>query len=152
MSNMSNTEKIKQLRETTGLSLGQIKKALDEAGGDAARAVDILKAHGIAVAEKKSARQVKEGVVESYIHSTRKLGALVEILCETDFVARNAEFQKLAHELAMQIAATKPGTTEDLLSQQFIKDQNITIKDLINQYIAKLGENIQVGSFQIFEI
>lgn len=149
---MSNTEKIKQLREITGLSLGQIKKALDEAGGDSARAVDILKANGIAVAEKKSARQVKEGVVDAYIHSTRKLGALVEILCETDFVARNSEFQKLAHELAMQIAATKPGNTEDLLSQQFIKDQDITIKDLINQYIAKLGENIQVGSFQIFEI
>lgn len=149
---MSNTEKIKQLREITGLSLGQIKKALDEAGGDSARAVDILKANGIAVAEKKSARQVKEGVVDAYIHSTRKLGALVEILCETDFVARNSEFLKLAHELAMQIAATKPGNTEDLLSQQFIKDQDITIKDLINQYIAKLGENIQVGSFQIFEI
>lgn len=149
---MSNTEKIKQLRETTGLSLGQIKKALDEAGGDSAKAVDILKANGVAVAEKKSARQVKEGVVDAYIHSTKKLGALVEILCETDFVARNSEFQKLAHELAMQIAATRPRTTEDLLSQEFIKDQNITIKDLINQHIAKLGENIQVGSFQIFEI
>lgn len=149
---MSNTEKIKQLRETTGLSLGQIKKALDEAGGDSAKAIDILKANGVAVAEKKSARQVKEGVVDAYIHSTKKLGALVEILCETDFVARNSEFQKLAHELAMQIAATRPRTTEDLLSQEFIKDQNITIKDLINQYIAKLGENIQVGSFQIFEI
>ncbi|HXK40621.1 MAG TPA: elongation factor Ts, partial [Candidatus Paceibacterota bacterium] len=87
-----------------------------------------------------------------YIHATKKLGALIEVLCETDFVARNVEFQKLAHELAMQVAAAKPGTLEDLLSQPFIKDQDITVKDLINQYIAKLGENIQVGRFEIFEI
>lgn len=149
---MSNTEIIKQLRDVTGLSLSQIKKALDEAGGDKARAMEIIKAHGITVAEKKSSRAVKEGVVEAYIHSNKKLGALVELLCETDFVARNPEFQKLAHDLSMQIAASKPGTVADLLSQQFIKDQDITIKDLVNQAIAKLGENIQVGRFQIFEI
>ena len=149
---MSDTEKIKNLRDATGLSLGQIKKALDEAGGDVARAMEVLKAHGIVVAQKKSSREVKEGVVDSYIHATKKLGALVEVLCETDFVARNLEFQKLAHELAMQVAAGKPGTTEDLLSQPFIKDQDITVQELINQYIAKLGENIQVGRFEIFEI
>lgn len=149
---MSDTEKVKHLRDTTGLSLGQIKKALDEAGGDVARAMEVLKAHGIAVAEKKSSREVKEGVVDAYIHATKKLGALVELLCETDFVARNVEFQKLAHELAMQVAAAKPGTVEDLLSQPFIKDQDITVQELISQYIAKLGENIQVGRFEIFEI
>lgn len=149
---MSDVEKVKDLRETTGLSIGQIKRALDEAGGDKARAMEILKAHGIAVAEKKLSRQVKEGVVDSYIHSTKKLGVLLEVLCETDFVAKNVEFQRLTHELAMQIAAAKPGTAEDLLSQPFIKDQDITVKDLINQYIAKLGENIQVGRFEIFEI
>lgn len=149
---MSDTEKIRHLRDTTGLSLGQIKKALDEANGDVARAMEILKAHGIAVAERKSAREVKEGVVDAYIHATKKLGALVEVLCETDFVARNIEFQRLAHELAMQVAAVKPITVEDLLAQPFIKDQDITVRDLINQYIAKLGENIQVGRFEIFEI
>ena len=149
---MSDTEKIKHLRDTTGLSLGQIKRALDEANGDMARAMEILKSHGIAVAQNKSSREVKEGVVDSYIHATKKLGALVEVLCETDFVARNVEFQKLSHELAMQVAAAKPGTTEDLLSQPFIKDQDITVQELINQYIAKLGENIQVGRFEIFEI
>ncbi len=148
----TNTEKIKHLRDTTGLSLGQIKKALDEAGGDMARAMEVLKAHGISVAAKKSSREVKEGVVDAYIHSTKKLGVLVEVLCETDFVARNVEFQKLVHELAMQIAAAKPGTVEDLLSQPFIKDQDITVKDLVNQHIAKLGENIQIGRFEIFEI
>lgn len=149
---MSDTEKVKHLRDSTGLSLGQIKIALDEAGGDVARAMEVLRAHGVAVAENKSSREVKEGVVDAYIHATKKLGALVEVLCETDFVARNVEFRRLAHELAMQIAAAKPGTVDDLLSQSFIKDQDITVKDLINQHIAKLGENIQVGRFQIFEI
>lgn len=149
---MSDTGKIKDIRESTGLSFKEIKKALDEASGDKARAMEILRAHGIAVAERKSSRQVKEGIVDAYIHSTKKLGALVEILCETDFVARNVEFQKLAHDLAMHIAAAKPGTAEDLFSQPFIKDQDITVKDLINQYIAKLGENIQVGRFEIFQL
>ena len=149
---MSDLSKVKDLRMRTGLSFSEVKKALDEADGDVARAMDVLKAHGVAVAEKKSSREVKEGVVDAYIHATKKLGALVEVLCETDFVARNVEFQKLAHELAMQVAATKPGTSEDLLSQPFIKDQDITVKDFINQYIAKLGENIQVGRFEIFQL
>ena len=134
------------------MSFSEVKKSLDEAGGDVARAMEVLKAHGIVVAAKKSSREVKEGVIDAYIHVTKKLGVLVEVLCETDFVARNVEFQKLAHELAMQVAAAKPGTLEDLLSQPFIKDQDITVKELINQYIAKMGENIQIGRFEIFEI
>jgi len=149
---MSDTNKIKQLRDSTGLSLGQIKKALDEAGGDEIKARGILKAQGIAVAAKKSSREVKEGVIDSYIHANKKLGAMVEVLCETDFVARNAEFQKLAHDLAMHVAAVRPGTVDDLVAQPFVKDQAITVKELIDQYIAKLGENIQVGRFEIFEI
>jgi len=149
---MSDLSKVKDLRTRTGVSFSEVKKALDEADGDVARAMEVLKAHGVAVAAKKSSREVKEGVVDAYIHATKKLGALVEVLCETDFVARNVEFQKLAHELAMQVAATKPGTLEDLLSQPFIKDQDITVKDFINQYVAKLGENIQIGRFEIFEI
>ncbi len=149
---MADVEKVKHLRDTTGLSFNQIKKALDEAGEDTAKAVEILKARGIATAQKKASREVKEGVVDAYIHATKKLGAIVEVLCETDFVARNSEFQKLVHELAMHIAAARPGTVEDLLSQPFVKDQDITGKDLISQYIAKLGENIQVSRFEIFEI
>lgn len=149
---MSDTTKIKHLRDTTGLSLGQIKKALDEAGDDQAKALEILKTYGVAVAEQKSSRGAKEGIIDAYIHATKKLGAVVEILCETDFVARNMEFQTLAHDLAMQVAAARPGTIDELLSQPFIKDQNITVKELINQYIAKFGENIQVGRFEIFEI
>lgn len=149
---MADVDKIKHLRDTTGLSFDQIRKALNEAGGDETKAMEFLKAHGTAAAQKKSSREVKEGVVDAYIHATKKLGAMVEVLCETDFVARNVEFQRLAHELAMHIAASRPGTVEDLLSQPFIKDQNITVKDLISQYIAKLGENVKVGHFEIFEI
>ena len=149
---MADTDKIKNLRESTGLSLAQIKKALDEAGGDETKAREILKAQGIAVAAKKSSREVKEGVIDSYIHANKKLGAMVEVLCETDFVARTVEFQKLAHDLAMHIAAVRPETADDLLAQPFIKDPALTVQDLINQHIAKLGENIQIGRFGIFYI
>jgi len=149
---MNDAEKIKEVRDITGLSYKEIKKALDEAKGDKVKALELLKTLGVEVAEKKSSRQVKEGLVDAYIHSTKKLGAMVEILCETDFVARNVEFQNLAHELAMHIAAAKPETTENLLSQPFVKNPDITVKDLINEHIAKLGENIQVGRFEIFQL
>ncbi|MEX2090901.1 MAG: translation elongation factor Ts [Candidatus Paceibacterota bacterium] len=149
---MSDTDKVKQLRNSTGLPLGQIKKALDEANGDEAKAIEILKTQGVSVSQKKSSREVKEGVINSYIHANKKIGTMVELLCETDFVARNTEFQQLAHDLAMHIAAVRPGTLEDLLSQPFVKNQDITVKELINQLIAKLGENVQVGKFEIFEI
>lgn len=149
---MADTDKIKQLRDSTGLSLGQIKKALDEASGDETKAREILKAQGLATADKKSSREVKEGVIDSYIHANKKLASVVELLCETDFVARNSDFQQLAHDLAMHIAAVQPGTMEDFVGQPFIKDPSITVKELINQHIAKLGENIQIGKFEIFEI
>ena len=147
-----NIEKIKNLRDSTGLSFNEIRKALDETGGDEQRAREILNKRGAQIAAKKSARQAKEGVVVSYIHSTRKIGSMVELLCETDFVARNIEFQKLAHELAMHIAAMKPDSVENLLAQPFVRDQDTTVLELINQHVAKLGENIQVGRFEIFEI
>lgn len=148
----TDVEKVKRLRESTGLSFGEIKKALDEAGGDETRAVEILRAHGVKVAERKSSREVKEGVVASYIHATKKLGSLVEVLCETDFVARNADFQDLAREIAMHIAACKPSSVSELLEQLYIKNQDMTIKGFINSHVAKLGENIQVGRFELFEI
>ena len=149
---MADTDKIKQLRDSTGLSLGQIKKALDEAGGDKDKAMELLKTQGLATAEKKSSREVKEGIIDSYIHANKKLGAMVEIMCETDFVARNSDFQNLAHDIAMHIAASRPGNVEELLAQPFIKDPNITVKDLVNQCVAKVGENIQISRFEIFEI
>ena len=107
---------------------------------------------GVLMAAKKASRQVKEGVIDAYIHSNRKVVSVIELLCETDFVARNVEFQKLAHDLAMHIAAMRPGDIEDLMAQSFVKDQDLTVRDLINQRIAKLGENIQIGRFELFEI
>ena len=144
--------KVKNLRDSTGLSFGEIKKALDETGGDEDRAREILQKLGLKVAAKKSSRQVKEGVIDAYIHNTRKIASVVELFCETDFVARNIEFQKLAHETAMHVVVMKPGDVTELLTQTFIKDQDITVQELINQSVAKLGENIQLGRFEIFEI
>lgn len=152
MSKQTDVEKIKHLRESTGLSFNEIKKALDEVGGDETKAVEILRVHGVKVAEKKASREVKEGVVASYIHATKKLGSMVEVLCETDFVARNANFQELARELAMQIAAMKPGDIAGLLEQPYVKNPDMTVKDFINSHVAKLGENIQIGRFEIFQI
>src|SRR3989344_3246809 len=102
---MSDIELVKEIRDSTGLSFNEIKKALDEAGGDKARALEVLKAHGAKVAEKKAMRNTGQGLVESYIHSNKKVGVLVELLCETDFVARSPLFCELAHEVAMHIAA-----------------------------------------------
>lgn len=144
---MSNVELVKEIRDATGFSFNEIKRALDESGGDKARAMDVLKAHGAEVAEKKSLRTTGQGIVEAYIHSNKKVGVLVELLCETDFVARNPMFNELAHELAMHIAAMDPQDGRELLSQSYIRDQDMTIEELLNQFIAKLGENIKIGKF-----
>lgn len=145
-------ELIKELRDSTGFSFDQIKKALAEAAGDKSRALEILKAHGASVARKKSARTTGEGIIEAYIHATRKVGSMVELLCETDFVARNPLFTELAHEVAMHIAAMDPESLSELLKQPFIKDQDITVEDLIRGYVAKIGENIRIGKFIRFQL
>lgn len=144
--------KVRTLRDKTGLSFHQIKKALDEASGDESKALEALKSYGASVASAKSSRIVKEGVVDAYIHSTRKVGALVELLCETDFVARNEEFRTLAHEIAIQVAGMKPQDAAELLAQPYAKDPSITVQELINRAIGRLGENIQVGQFVLFEL
>ncbi len=149
---MSDLEKVKKLRDSTGLSFNEIKKALDEAGGDEVKAREILNKLGVAMAAKKSMREAKEGVIEAYVHNTRKIGAILELSCETDFVAKNLEFQKLAKDIAMHVAAMKPGDVNDLMSQPFVREPDMTVKDLINQAIAKLGENIKVNRFEILEI
>src|SRR3989338_2350788 len=152
MSKSTDVEKVKHLRESTGLSFNEIKKALDEAEGDETKAIEILRVRGVKMAEKKSSREVGEGVVVSYIHANKKLGSMVEVLCETDFVARSADFQELAKEIAMHIAAMKPGNVVELLEQSYVKNPDITVKDFINSHIAKLGENIQIGRFELFQI
>ena len=188
---------IKELRELTGASLNDIREALNESKNDKDKAVKILKIKGKSIAEKKLSREAKEGIIETYVHGNRKIGVLVELRCETDFVAKNNEFQKLAKELTLQIAAADPSyiKPEDipeevkleekklfekqlqgidkpdkiineiiegklakrwseicLLKQSYIRNEDITVEDLITEYIAKLGEKIEVTNFVRFQI
>jgi elongation factor Ts len=189
---------VKELREKTGAGMMNCKKALQETEGDFEKAVEILRQKGLSYADKKSGRQASEGVIESYIHTGNKLGVLVEVNCETDFVARRPEFQQLAKNIAMQIAASptvnyvsvkdiptevvereksieagkndlanKPEQirakivegriekilkTQSLLDQQFIRDNNQTVDELIKQTISQLGEKIQVARFIRFQL
>ena len=160
------TSKIKQLRDDTGAPVMDCKRALDEAGGDLAVAKDNLRKRGADVAAKKAGRVAAQGIVDSYVHGGGRIGVLVEVNCETDFVARNDEFRRLAHDIAMQIAATDPATigneedapespTDDLLPllrQPFIRDEKRTIQDLIHEAVGKLGENIVVRRFTRYEL
>jgi elongation factor Ts len=191
------TQMIKELRAKTGAGIVDCKKALQEAGGDIEKAVEILRKKGAAKAAKKAERATAEGAVFSYIHGGGKVGVLVELNCETDFVARNETFKELGHEIAMQIAAMAPEyvSKEDvpqeviakekevlkeqalaegkpehivekivegrlakfysekcLLEQPWIKDDSKTIRELITDYITKLGENIKVRRFARFEV
>jgi len=143
---------VKELREKTGLSVLECKKALEQAEGDQAKAINILSAQTQAQAEKKSERQAQQGIIEAYIHQNGKVGVLLELFCETDFVANNKIFKELAHNIAMQIAALNAQDASQLLDQQFIKNPEKTIKDTINDYIVKLGENIKIGKFIRLEI
>ena len=149
---MADIELIKQLRDSTGYSFSEIRKALDSVGGDKGKALQILQSLGATIAEKKAVRSTSEGIVESYVHATKKIGALVELLCETDFVARNSLFTELAHELAMHIAAMDPQSGDELLAQPFIKEPTVSIQQLIQTCMAKIGENIKVGRFVRFQI
>jgi elongation factor Ts len=160
-------EAVKELRNKTNVGIADCNKALLEVGGDMEKAIEFLKQRGAAIAEKKKDAAVTEGVIEAYIHHTKRIGALVELNCETDFVARTAEFKELAHDLAMQIAATSPQflTSEEmppeaeidpqvacLLSQPFIKEPTKTVQEVIAETIAKVGENIKVRRFARFEL
>ena len=194
---MADSSLVMKLREMTGAGILDAKKALDETGGDLEKAVELLRKKGAIKAAKKGERETAEGVVHAYVHANGKVGAMLELLCETDFVARNAQFQELAHDLAMHIAATNPlyirpedvspevlakereiwaaefaggekpaavvekileGKVQKyysetcLLKQAFVKDEDITIEELLQQAVAKLGENIQVKRFVRFAL
>lgn len=194
---MISIEKLKQIRQETDVSLAECKKALEESGGDIEQAKEILRKWGKSLAGKRADHEASEGIIDSYIHANKKIGVLLKIACESDFVARSKEFQTLAHELCLQIAASKPlflkedDIPEDflvgerkiyqeqfknsgkpqkiideiiegklkkykeevsLLSQPWIKDEAKTIKDLINEYISKIGENIIIKKFARYEI
>ena len=162
---MASTEQIKQLREMTGAGIMDCKRALEETEGDISAAQEILKQRGLAKAEKKAHREVKEGLVEAYIHPGNRIGALVELNCETDFVAHTDELKKLACDLTMQVAAMDPSCIDSdelpdevdpsqgcLLHQPFIRDPQKTVQDLITETIARVGENIKVRRFARFEL
>jgi elongation factor Ts len=148
---MISIEKIKKLREETGISIAECKKALEKTKGDLEKAKEILKERYGQLVEKRKDRETKEGIVEAYVHPTKKIGAMVEIHCESDFVARSLEFQQFAHEICLQIAALDPEEIP-LLEQPWIKDEKVKIKDLLNQTIAKFGENIVISRFVRFQI
>lgn len=183
---------LKALREATGAGISDVKKALEEAGGDSAKATDLLRKRGKSAAAKKADRVAAEGVVGSYVHSNWKVGAFVALACETDFVARNPEFRDLAHDLAVHVAAADPEYLSKsdvpehiiekereivrdqmsgekkpeavlekilegkidrfyqehcLLNQLFVKDDSITVQDLLEQATAKMGEKIVITRF-----
>ncbi|MDQ3549161.1 MAG: translation elongation factor Ts [Chloroflexota bacterium] len=175
---MSSTQLVKQLRERTGAGIMECKRALEESGGDIEKSVAILRQQGLSKADKKSGRDARQGIVDTYIHTGGRIAAMVELNCETDFVARTDDFKQLARDLAMQVAAMRPayinadevpadtlaaGTREygdekrylqevALLSQTFIKDSRRTMDDLVREAIGKLGENIVVRRIARFEV
>ncbi len=153
---------IKTLRETTGAGIMECKEALEQSNGDQKKASDILREKGFAQAAKRSDRDTSQGVIEAYIHTGGRVGALVELGCETDFVARTPDFKDLAHDLAMQVAAmapeyvgdgdhpdddNRPPAQTDLLAQPFIRDSSQQISDLVQELAAKVGENVKVLRF-----
>ncbi|MBP6930092.1 translation elongation factor Ts [Patescibacteria group bacterium] len=146
---MGLTEKISAIREKTGAGIMAIKSALDEALGDEKKALEILKKQGLTIAKKKADRTTSQGLVETYTHMG-KIGAMVELKCETDFVARNPEFKNLAHDLALQVASLDSEKIEDLLKMELIKEPGKTVQELITEKIAKLGENIKIKRISRF--
>lgn len=143
---------LKKLRNETSVSIADCRKALEQSNNDYKKALDWLKKNGLEKAAKKSDRETQQGLIESYIHQNGRVGALVEVMCETDFVARTDVFKILVHEICMQAAAMNPKDVPALLKQEYIRDGSKTIENLIKEAIAKLGENIVVKRFQRFEI
>lgn len=148
---MISIKQIKQLREETSASVTECKKALSQTKGDTAKAKEALKKRGKELAQKKKDRVTSQGIIESYIHTNKKVGVLLELNCETDFVAKSADFQVLAHELCLQIAGADDEAIP-LLKQPWIKDESKSIKELIDEYVSKLGENITVKRFIRYQI
>jgi elongation factor Ts len=146
------TEQIKKLREKCGAGVMECRQALEEAEGKQEKALEIIRARGLKVAEEKKERVTSQGVIDCYSHGGGRVVSVVELLCETDFVSRNEEFRAMAHELAMQVAAMKPKTVEELLKQTYIRDPNLTVADLISGLVGKIRENIHIGRIARFEL
>lgn len=138
---------VKDLREKTGAGIMDCKKSLEEANGDMKKAEELVKARGLAKAEKKADRETKEGFIGSYVHTTGKIGVLVELLCETDFVGRNDEFQNLARQIAMHVSVSEAKSVEELLKEESIRDASVTIGDMVKQLSGKIGEKLVLNRF-----
>ena len=160
-------EAVKTLREQTGAGIMDCKRALQDAEGDISKAQGLLRKKGAVAVAKKAARETQEGLVECYVHTGNRIASMVEVNCETDFVARTPEFSELAHDLAMQIAAMSPTYVDHdsmppelnrnaqdlcLFEQSFIKDPTKIVKDVVQEVAAKVGENIRVRRFSRFAL
>ena len=158
---------VKELREKTGAGVMECKNVLQETGGNIQQAAEMLKERGSALALKKASRDANQGLIECYVHQGGQIGVIVEVNCETDFVARTTEFKDLAHDIALQVAAMSPQFIQEdeipqgidvdpqsdcLLLQPFIKDPTKNIQDIITETVAKIGENIKVRRFCRFEL
>jgi elongation factor Ts len=143
---------LKKLRNETSVSLADCRKALEQSKNDYKKAFEILRQSGLEKAAKKAEREALQGMIGSYIHQNGRVGVLVELSCETDFVALTDEFRNLLHEVGMQIAAMNPKDVKALLAQEYIRDPKKTMEVLVKETIAKLGENIVIKRFQRFEI
>ena len=144
-------DEIQKLREKTGLGVMECKKALEEARGNFEQAKLVLKEKGAEKAVSKQDRETENGIIESYSHNG-KIGVMLEILCETDFVVKNKEFKELTHDLVLQIASMAPENEKELLAEPFIKDESKTVSDLLTEKIAKIGENIKIKRFERWEL
>jgi len=143
---------LKKLRNETSASIADCRRALDETNGDYKKALEWLKKRASEIAAKKADRETGEGLIEAYIHGGGKVGVLVELLCETDFVAKTDEFKNLAKEVALQVAAMNPADVDSLLKQEYIRDSSQTIEQYVKAVIGKLGENITIKRFARFEL
>ena len=148
---MISASQVKELREKTGAGMMDCKKVLTETDGDMEKAIELLRERGIAKAAKKSDRIAAEGIVAAYVSEDGKVGAVVEVNSETDFVAKNEEFKTFVEDVAEQIAKENPADVEELLEQTSIKDSNKTVKEVLTDKIAKIGENITIRRFERFE-
>lgn len=144
-------KQIKKLRQTTGLGFHDIKRALEEAEGNEKKALQLLKEWGLSTVAKKADRAANQGIIAAYVHDGR-IGAMVEINCETDFVARNSDFGAFAKEIAMQIASMNPENVTALMKQEYFRDPSMTIDNLLAQTISRIGENIKINRFTRFEL
>ncbi len=148
---MISASQVKELREKTGAGMMECKKVLTETDGDMEKAMDLLRERGITKAAKKSSRVAAEGLVEAYVSEEGKVGAVVEVNAETDFVAKNAEFQKFVKDVAEQIAKTNPANVEELLAQKSLEDSSKTVQEVLTSKIATIGENMTIRRFARYE-